>query len=55
MYCKDHHLHDSGQKWSEIKLHTEQQDIECDAWKRLLELVELAATDEREDLNLDVK
>jgi uncharacterized protein YjbI with pentapeptide repeats len=32
----------------EINLDTEQQDIECDAWKRLLELVEVVAEDERE-------
>ncbi len=49
LYCKDYKPDDSMGKWSEIKLHTKQQDIECDAWKRLLELVELAATDEREE------
>lgn len=49
LYCKYYKTHSSGRKWFEIKLHTEQQDIECDAWKRLLELVELAATDEREE------
>ncbi|MCU0535827.1 MAG: hypothetical protein MUD14_18215 [Hydrococcus sp. Prado102] len=32
-----------------IKLHTERQDIECDGWKRLLELVEIAAEDKREE------
>ena len=32
----------------ESNLDTEQQDIECDAWKRLLELVEVAAEDEPE-------
>jgi hypothetical protein len=37
-----------GGKLPEIKLHTEQQDVECDAWKRLLELVEVAAEDKRE-------
>jgi hypothetical protein len=34
---------------AEVKLHTEQQDVECDAWKRLLELVEVAAKDKREE------
>jgi hypothetical protein len=34
---------------AKVKLHTEQQDVECDAWKRLLELVELAAEDKREE------
>jgi hypothetical protein len=34
---------------AKFKLHTEQQDVECDAWKRLLELVEVAAEDKREE------
>ncbi len=50
-YCKCFEFRDFnlGGKWTEIKLHTEQQDIKCDAWKRLLELVEVAAEDEREE------
>jgi hypothetical protein len=34
---------------AKFKLHTEQQDVECDAWKRLLELVEVEAEDKREE------
>lgn len=48
-YCKCFEFQNLSGKWSEIKLHTEQQDIECDAWKRLLELVEVAVEDEREE------
>jgi uncharacterized protein (TIGR02996 family) len=32
---------------SELEFHCEPQDTECDAWKRLLELIEAAATDGR--------
>jgi hypothetical protein len=39
-----------GKKFSsEVVLHNEIQDIECGAWKRLLELVEIAAAEEREE------
>jgi hypothetical protein len=39
-----------GKKFSsEVILHNEIQDIECSAWKRLLELVEIAAAEEREE------
>lgn len=38
-----------GKHRAEVKLHTEQQDVECDAWKRLLELIEVAAEDNREE------
>jgi hypothetical protein len=41
----------SGNKWSEIDLHTEQQNTDCDAWKRLLEFVEIVALDEREEFS----
>ncbi|MGD2181954.1 leucine-rich repeat domain-containing protein [Lusitaniella coriacea] len=44
-YCKCFEAQYSGSKWSKTKLHTEQQDTECDAWKRLLELVEIAAAE----------
>ncbi|WP_292740634.1 hypothetical protein [Nostoc sp. JL31] len=47
--CKCFQAYYLGKKWSEIKLHQEHQDIECDAWKRLLELVEVASADEREE------
>ncbi|MBE9114721.1 hypothetical protein IQ249_02310 [Lusitaniella coriacea LEGE 07157] len=46
-YCNCFEAQYSGSKWSKTKLHTEQQDTECDAWKRLLELVEIAAADKR--------
>jgi uncharacterized protein (TIGR02996 family) len=36
-------------KWTELELHTETQDTECDAWKRLVDLVEQAARDGRSD------
>jgi hypothetical protein len=35
--------------WSELALHTEHQDTTCDGWKRLLDLVEQAAEDGREE------
>jgi len=36
-------------EWSELALHPEVQDTNCDAWKRLLDLVEQAARDGREE------
>jgi uncharacterized protein (TIGR02996 family) len=44
--CFEPGYHD--RKWSEVEFHVEAQDTECDAWKRLLDLVENAAADERE-------
>jgi hypothetical protein len=39
-----------GKKFSsEVVLHNDIQDIKCDAWKRLLELVEIAAAEEQEE------
>jgi hypothetical protein len=38
-------------KWRELKLHTEQQDTECSGWVRLLELIEAAASDKREEFS----
>src|SRR4051794_15873020 len=38
-------------KWSELKLHTEQQDPACPGWVRLLELIEAAANDNREEFS----
>jgi len=47
--CKCFESHYSGRQVAQIEMHTEQQDVECDAWKRLLELVEIASQDEREE------
>lgn len=38
----------SGEAWGELSLHVEEQDTSCDAWKRLLELVERVADNEAE-------
>jgi hypothetical protein len=38
-------------RWSELKLHTEQQDTACSGWARLLELIEDAANDKREEFS----
>jgi hypothetical protein len=38
-----------NQGWSEVAFHVEPQDTTCDAWKRLLDLVEQAAADGREE------
>lgn len=38
-------------RWRELRLHTESQDPQADAWKRLLDLVERAAEDGREILS----
>jgi hypothetical protein len=37
------------QEWTELAFHSEQQDTTCDAWKHLLNLIEEAATDGREE------
>lgn len=37
-------------RWRELKLHREQQDTQSEAWARLLELIEVAAKDGREEL-----
>jgi uncharacterized protein (TIGR02996 family) len=34
-----------NRSWSDVKFHIEPQDTECDAWKRLLDLIEEAAAD----------
>jgi uncharacterized protein (TIGR02996 family) len=34
-----------NRKWSEVEFHRTAQDTECDAWKRLLDLIEAAAAD----------
>jgi len=40
-------------KWSELKLHTVLQDTTCFAWQRLLELIDEAANDGREEFSPD--
>ncbi|TYQ31114.1 leucine-rich repeat domain-containing protein [Pseudanabaena sp. UWO310] len=47
--CKCFEAEYSGKWVSRVKLHLEQQDMKCDGWKRLLELVEVAAQDGREE------
>ena len=37
-------------EWAETTFHADVQDTECDGWKRLLDLIETAAADGREDL-----
>lgn len=49
--CKCFEAHYSRRQMAQVKLHTEQQDVECDAWKRLLKLVEVAAEDKREEFD----
>src|SRR5262245_53027069 len=39
---------DRAQRLSAVMFHPEKQDTSCDGWKRLLELIEQAAADERE-------
>ncbi len=41
----------SGKKCFKVKLHNDQQNTDCDAWKRLLELVEIAAQDKRKEFD----
>ncbi len=38
-------------KWSELKLHAEVQDTDCSGWLRLLELIDEAASDRREEFS----
>jgi hypothetical protein len=38
-------------RWSELKLHTDQQDTACSGWARLLDLIEQAASDKREEFS----
>ena len=39
----------SSNTFSETRLHAERQDTQCDGWKRILELIEQAAADGREE------
>jgi hypothetical protein len=41
----------SDAEWVELKLHTEQQDTTCSGWLRLLELIDAAARDGREEFS----
>jgi hypothetical protein len=47
--CKCFQAHYPGKRIAQVNLHTEQQDTECDAWKRLLDLIEVAVQDGREE------
>jgi hypothetical protein len=38
-------------KWSELKLHIEQQNTTCSSWERILELIDGAANDKREEFS----
>lgn len=37
--------------WSELKLHTEEQDTTCSGWNRLLKIIEQASQDERAEFS----
>jgi hypothetical protein len=51
-HCLDpQYQEDEPPVWSELTLHTEQQDTTCDGWKRMLDLVEQAARDGREEFH----
>jgi uncharacterized protein (TIGR02996 family) len=41
-------IYDPARKWHKLSLHHEAQDTECDAWKRLCDLVDQAEKDGRE-------
>jgi len=36
--------------WSEVQFHAEAQDIRCEGWNRLVNLIDQAAADGREEL-----
>jgi len=40
-----------NRRWPTLRLHTDRQDTDSDAWKRLLDLVDRAADDGRTELN----
>jgi hypothetical protein len=48
-HCLDSQYEESS--WSELRIHTEQQDTECSGWQRLNELVEQAVRDGREEFS----
>jgi len=37
--------YDTNKRWHELKFHWEEQDTSCDAWKRLLEIIDQCAID----------
>lgn len=39
-------------RWGQLRIHDDIQDTECDAWRRLLDLIEQAAADRREEFSL---
>jgi hypothetical protein len=39
----------TAEGWRDVRFHDEQQNTDCDVWKRLTDLVEQAAVDEREE------
>lgn len=47
--CKCLEASYSDEPWQELEFHIENQDTECDAWKQLLDNIEEAAADGRED------
>ncbi len=47
--CLDSQYEESA--WTELQIHTEEQDTECAGWQRLNELIELAASDGREEFS----
>ena len=49
--CRCFEAQPGPRRWAELCLHDEPQDTDCDAWKRLLELVEQAADDGREEFD----
>lgn len=48
-HCLDSQYEEAN--WTELRIHTEQQDIECSGWQRLNELVEQAIRDKREEFS----
>ena len=41
----------NGSSWSELALHTEEQDTNCDGWHRLNELIDAAVQDGRKEFS----
>lgn len=46
-YCDCFEPLHSNKKWSELSVHSDNQDRECEAWFRLLDLIDKAAKDKR--------
>lgn len=49
-HCLDAQYEDN-RKWRELSLHSEVQDTNCPAWHKLLELIDRAAADGREEFS----